>query len=171
MSTTSFDGVIHSDVLTRSLYSTDASMYEEQPQGVAFPKNVNEIRKLVTWAAEHKIPITARSAGTSLAGQATGNGLIMDVSRHMTKILNINAEQRVAHIEPGVIRDSLNREAAKHNLLFGPDTSTTNRCMMGGMIGNNSAGSFYQAWKYARSYHRNRSHFERWQSGDIQAVE
>lgn len=134
--------LIHRDNLTLSLYSTDASMYEERPSGVTFPENGLEIQKVVRWAKENHIPITARSAGTSLAGQATGGGLIMDVSRFMTSILDIDVERKIAHVQPGVIRDTLNREAAKNDLLFGPDTSTTNRCMMGGMIGNNSAGSF-----------------------------
>ncbi len=133
---------IYRDDLTLSLYATDASMYEERPAGVVFPKNGSEIQEIVRWAHANHISITPRSAGTSLAGQATGNGLIMDVSRHMTAILDVDVQKRMAHVQPGVIRDSLNREIAGYNLLFGPDTSTTNRCMMGGMIGNNSAGSF-----------------------------
>ncbi|MDX1618858.1 MAG: FAD-linked oxidase C-terminal domain-containing protein [Balneolaceae bacterium] len=133
---------IKTDEQTRRLYANDASMYEEVPQGVAFPKNGADIRHLVLKANEEQFNITARSAGTSLAGQATGNGVIMDVSRHMTQILDLNAEGRVAHVQPGVIRDTLNRAAADHQLLFGPDTATTNRCMLGGMIGNNSCGSF-----------------------------
>ena len=142
MSSTMYDGVIKTDELTLSLYSNDASMYEERPRGVTLPKTVDDIRKLVVWAAEHNVSITPRSAGTSLAGQATGDGIIMDVSRHMTEILGIDPDERIAHVQPGVIRDTLNRQAGKYNLIFGPDTSTTNRCMMGGMIGNNSAGSF-----------------------------
>lgn len=134
--------MIQNDLLTRQLYSTDASMYEELPQGVAFPKSEEEIQELVRKANSEGFSITARSAGTSLAGQTTGNGVVMDVSRFMTDILELNIEERFAKVEPGVIRDSLNKKATKSALLFGPDTSTTNRCMIGGMIGNNSAGSF-----------------------------
>ncbi|NGP77491.1 FAD-binding protein [Balneolaceae bacterium YR4-1] len=117
-------------------------MYEELPMGVVFPQTTTDIQKLVRKANREQFTITARSGGTSLAGQATGNGVIMDVSRHMTNIYDINAREKYAHLQPGVIRDTLNREAAAHNLLFGPDTATTNRCMIGGMIGNNSCGIY-----------------------------
>lgn len=130
------------DTLTRRLYANDASMYEEQPDGVFFPKTEDDIRDLVLWAATNKKSITARAAGTSLAGQTTGGGIVMDTSLYMTDILHLDPDHERALVQPGVIRDTLNREAAKHNLQFGPDTSTTNRCMLGGMIGNNSAGSF-----------------------------
>lgn len=133
---------IHTDPLMRSLYANDASMYEELPYGVSFPHDGYEIARLVRWSHEHNIPITVRSAGTSLAGQTTGGGLVMDVSRYMTDILRIDSVMQTALVQPGVIRDTLNREAGKYGLLFGPDTSTTNRCMLGGMIGNNSTGSF-----------------------------
>ena len=133
---------IVTDELTRRLYATDASIYEEMPKGVSFPKTIFDIQKLVKRAAKEGFTITARSAGTSLAGQTTGDGVIMDVSRFMTSIHEINPEKRTARLEPGVIRDTLNREAAAYNLQFGPDTATTNRCMIGGMIGNNSCGSF-----------------------------
>jgi FAD/FMN-containing dehydrogenase/Fe-S oxidoreductase len=134
--------VIYSDTLTRRLYANDASMYEELPRGVCFPSSAEELRLLVKKVKTEQISITARAAGTSLAGQTTGNGIIADISRTMDEILWIDPELRQAKVEPGVIRDALNREAAKHGLIFGPDTSTTNRCMIGGMIGNNSAGSF-----------------------------
>ena len=133
---------IKSDELTRRLYANDASNYEEIPQGVHFPKTGDEIVELVKWCAEHHTPITARAAGTSLAGQTTGGGVIMDTSRHMNQILKVDLENKKALVQPGVIRDTINRELAPFQLLFGPDTSTTNRCMLGGMIGNNSSGSF-----------------------------
>lgn len=144
--------MIQRDLLTRQLYAQDASMYEEVPEGVSFPKSIDDIQALVRHAKEHKLPITARSAGTSLAGQTTGGGVIMDVSRHMDQILNLDPEAEMAHIQPGVIRDTLNREAGKHQLLFGPDTATTNRCMMGGMIGNNSSGSFSIKYQTTREH-------------------
>lgn len=144
--------MIKTDSLTRKLYAQDASMYQEMPKGASFPKNIEDIQKLVLRAQKERFSITARSAGTSLAGQTTGNGVIMDISRYMTQILSISEEQREAVVEPGVIRDSLNREAGKYKLLFGPDTSTTNRCMMGGMIGNNSSGSFSIKYKTTREH-------------------
>ncbi|HBX66166.1 MAG TPA: FAD-binding oxidoreductase, partial [Balneolaceae bacterium] len=140
------------DLLTRQLYAQDASLYEELPKGVSFPKSGEDIQRLVREANEKKFSITARSAGTSLAGQTTGGGIIMDVSRHMKDILNLDAEAKVAHVQPGVIRDTLNRESAKHQLLFGPDTATTNRCMIGGMVGNNSSGSFSIKYKTTREH-------------------
>jgi len=133
---------IRTDSLTRRLYAQDASMYEELPSGVAFPSSADEIADLVRQAVTDSFTITARSAGTSLAGQTTGNGVVMDVSRFMTNIPELSPENAFAHVEPGVIRDTLNRKAAKYGLQFGPDTATTNRCMIGGMIGNNSCGSF-----------------------------
>jgi FAD/FMN-containing dehydrogenase/Fe-S oxidoreductase len=134
------------DELTRRLYANDASMYEEVPKAVAFPETAADIAELVRLAEKQDYSITARAAGTSLAGQTTGGSLVMDVSRFMNGIIEINEQERWARVEPGVIRDSLNREAAKFGLQFGPDTSTTNRCMIGGMIGNNSSGSF--SFKY-----------------------
>lgn len=143
---------LHSDELTRRLYANDASMYEELPQGVCFPSSTKDLQELVNQANQNEFSITARAAGTSLAGQATGGGVIADVSRHMTRILDINPQNRSARVEPGVIRDELNRNAGKHQLLFGPDTSTTNRCMLGGMIGNNSSGSFSIKYKTTRQH-------------------
>lgn len=134
--------MVQTDILTRRLYANDASMYEELPEGVAFPKTRQDIIDLVLDVAKRGGSITARAAGTSLAGQTTGGGVIMDSGRHMNRILSLDPVECVARVQPGVIRDSLNREAGKHGLQFGPDTSTTNRCMIGGMIGNNSAGSF-----------------------------
>lgn len=144
--------LIKTDILTRRLYATDASIYEEMPKGVAFPQNLSDIRQLVYRSKNENYTITARSAGTSLAGQTTGNGVIMDVSRYMTAILSIDPENKIAHVEPGVIRDTLNREAAAFGLQFGPDTATTNRCMTGGMIGNNSCGSFSIKHKTTREH-------------------
>jgi len=133
---------IRTDLLTRRLYANDASMYEELPQAVAFPRSAAQLQELVHWAIEHNMPITARAAGTSLAGQTTGAGLIVDVSRFMTTIEPLEEGANQLWVEPGVIRDTLNDYLVPHRLLYGPDTSTTNRCMIGGMIGNNSAGNF-----------------------------
>ena len=142
----------YSDSLTRKLYAQDASMYEQLPMGVSFPKSTNDIVQLVRQANLDRFSITPRSAGTSLAGQATGGGVVLDVSRFMTSILEINEEDGTAEVEPGVIRDILNQEVAQFGLQFGPDTSTTNRCMIGGMIGNNSSGSFSIKYKTTREH-------------------
>jgi FAD/FMN-containing dehydrogenase/Fe-S oxidoreductase len=133
---------IHDDALTRRLYANDASMYEELPRGVTFPHSRADLVALIRRVQEEDSSVTVRAAGTSLAGQATGGGIVADTSRYMHQIVEIDAENRRATVEPGVIRDQLNRAAAAYGLKFGPDTSTTNRCMMGGMIGNNSAGLY-----------------------------
>ncbi len=119
---------------------------------MAFPTTAEDIQNLVSLANKEGVSLTARSAGTSLAGQTTGKGVIMDVSRFMTRILSIHPETKTAKVEPGVIRDSLNRASSAHDLFFGPDTSTTSRCMIGGMIGNNSAGSFSVKYKTTREH-------------------
>ncbi len=152
ISTEPADIQIHKDSQTRHLYANDASMYEELPQGVAFPKSKADIQYLVKRANKEHFSITARSGGTSLAGQTTGGGVVMDVSRHLTGILELNPEGRYARLQPGVIRDTLNRKAAMYNLLFGPDTATTNRCMLGGMIGNNSCGIYSIKHKTTREH-------------------
>jgi len=143
---------IQTDSLTRRLYANDASLYEEIPKGVSFPKSRDDIQTLVRRSKKENFTITARSAGTSLAGQTTGAGVIMDTSRHMNNIMELNADESFAKVRPGVIRDTLNREAAIHGLQFGPDTATTNRCMLGGMIGNNSCGSFSIKHKTTREH-------------------
>lgn len=143
---------IHRSGLLEKLYAQDASMYQQVPEGVAFPRDAGDIKRLVKQAKKKGFSIIPRSAGTSLAGQATGGGVVMDISRFMTELTEINAEQQWARVQPGVIRDTLNREAAEHGLLFGPDTATTNRCMIGGMIGNNSAGSFSIKYKSTREH-------------------
>lgn len=140
------------DPLYLKLYAQDASMYQELPEGVSFPRTVQDIVQLVRQAQLDEFAIIPRSAGTSLAGQTTGRGVIMDVSRYMTELMHLNSEERWAEVEPGVIRDTLNRAAADHNLQFGPDTATTNRCMIGGMIGNNSSGLFSIKHKTTREH-------------------
>ncbi|MCW9707663.1 FAD-binding and (Fe-S)-binding domain-containing protein [Fodinibius salsisoli] len=143
---------LYTDEQTRRLYATDASSYQELPEAVAYPKNTQDIIDLIQYARANNTPVTARGAGTSLAGQTTGNGIIMDIGRKMNRIVNIDARKQTAHVQPGVIRDTLNREAAAHSLLFGPDTATTSRCMIGGMIGNNSCGLFSIKHKTTREH-------------------
>jgi FAD/FMN-containing dehydrogenase/Fe-S oxidoreductase len=129
------------DDLHRTIYATDASVYREKPFGVAWPTHVEDLHVLLHFAKTEGVPLIPRTAGTSLAGQVVGSGLVIDFSRYMNRILEINPENRTAKVEPGVIRDDLNLALKKHQLFFGPNTSTANRCMIGGMVGNNSCGS------------------------------
>ena len=129
------------DAYTRHLFSRDASMYAIEPIGVVFPRDGSEAAAVVATAAEFGVPVLARGAGTSLAGQTVGRAVVMDFSRHMNKVLAIDAEARRARVQAGVVQEQLSLAAARHGLTFGPDTSTSNRATLGGMIGNNSAGS------------------------------
>jgi FAD/FMN-containing dehydrogenase/Fe-S oxidoreductase len=122
------------------MYATDASDYKEVPQAVVYPKHESDIRELVRFASENTISLIPRTAGTSLAGQVVGNGMVVDMSRHMTRILEINEKERWVRVEPGVILDELNIALRSTGLFFSPETSTSNRSMIGGMIGNNSCG-------------------------------
>ncbi|MGY0489895.1 FAD-binding and (Fe-S)-binding domain-containing protein [Streptomyces sp. WG-D5] len=135
------DGEVAFDDYTRHLFSRDASMYAIEPRGVVFPRHADDIRAAFAAAAEHGVPVVPRGAGTSLAGQTVGPGLVLDLSRHLHRIVELDPEARTALVEPGVVQDQLNRAAAPHGLMFGPDTSTSNRATIGGMAGNNSAGS------------------------------
>ena len=120
------------------MYATDASDYKELPLAVVYPKHEADIRELVRFAGEKGISLIPRTAGTSLAGQVVGKGIVVDMSRHMTRILEINEKERWVRVEPGVILDELNMALASTGLFFSPETSTSNRSMIGGMIGNNS---------------------------------
>ncbi|WP_411113800.1 FAD-binding and (Fe-S)-binding domain-containing protein [Streptomyces sp. 029-5] len=135
------DGDVGFDDYTRHLFSRDASMYAITPVGVVFPRHADDVRAAVAAAAEYGIPLVPRGAGTSLAGQTVGPGLVLDLSRYMNRILEIDDGRRTALVQTGVVQDQLNRAAAPLGLMFGPDTSTSNRATVGGMIGNNSAGS------------------------------
>lgn len=134
-------GELHLDDVMRTLYATDASAYREMPLAVAIPKDESDIRKLIAFAHENNTSIIPRTAGTSLAGQVVGNGIVVDVSRTFTKILELNKEEHWVRVQPGVVRDELNFFLKQNGLFFGPETSTANRAMMGGMVGNNSCGS------------------------------
>ncbi|MCP3930101.1 MAG: FAD-binding protein [Bacteroidetes bacterium] len=135
------EGEFFSDHLMKVLYATDASVYRELPLAVAYPKNKEDIKLLIDFARKEGTSLIARTAGTSLAGQCVGNGIVVDVAKYMNKILEINSEEQWVRVQPGVIRDELNVFLKPYGLFFGPNTSTANRCMMGGMVGNNSCGS------------------------------
>jgi FAD/FMN-containing dehydrogenase/Fe-S oxidoreductase len=139
--TRALDGEVAFDDYTRHLFSQDASMYAMTPAGVVYPRHAGDVEATVRLAGQAGLPVLARGAGTSLVGQTIGPGIVMDTSRHMYDISQLDPEARTARVQPGVVQDDLNRAAAPHGLMFGPDTSTSNRATIGGMIGNNSAGS------------------------------
>ncbi len=134
-------GDLYTDDTVRTLFATDASAYREIPVAVAFPRTADDIRQLILFAGQNRLTLIPRSGGTSLAGQTVGNGLVVDVSKYMTRLLEVNAEERWALVEPGIVLDELNRQLAPGGLFFAPETSTSNRCTIGGMVGNNSCGS------------------------------
>jgi len=131
----------YTDKLHKSIYATDASVYRNLPFAVAYPKNEEEIKILINYAQKKKLTITPRAAGTSLGGQCVTNGIVVDISRYFTRIIDFNPKKKTVVVQPGVIRDQLNDFVKPHGLFFGPNTSTTNRCTIGGMVGNNSSGT------------------------------
>jgi len=135
------EGELHFDSLMRTLYATDASAYQELPLAVALPKTEGDLKTLIQFAKTHKTSIIPRTAGTSLAGQCVGDGIVVDVSKYFTKILAFNAEEGWIRVQPGVVRDRLNHFLKPHGYFFSPITSTANRAMIGGMVGNNSSGT------------------------------
>ena len=132
--------IVHTDPLHRMAYATDASAYREMPVGVAFPESADDVRQLLRQARDGKTHLIPRAAGTSIAGQVVGKGIVVDI-KGWNKILEINAEERWARIQPGVVRDELNLALKPYGLFFSPETSTSNRCCLGGMFGNNSCGT------------------------------
>jgi FAD/FMN-containing dehydrogenase/Fe-S oxidoreductase len=134
-------GEISISEIDKIIYSTDASAYKEKPLGVIYPKDAEDLCRIIEFAVENNLSLIPRAAGTSLAGQVVGNGIIVDISKYFTSILEINKDEQWVRVQPGVILDELNLAVKEFGLFFGPETSTANRCMMGGMIGNNSCGS------------------------------
>ena len=129
------------DALHRIAYATDASAYREMPLAVAYPKDEEDLRWLLDEARKRHTHLIPRAGGTSIAGQVVGNGIVVDVSRYMNAILEVNPEQRWVRVQPGVVRDELNLALRPYGLFFSPETSTSNRCCIGGMVGNNSCGT------------------------------
>lgn len=146
------EGKLYDDITTRTLYATDASAYREMPLAVAIPRTVADIKKLIAFANANNTSLIPRTAGTSLAGQVVGNGIVVDVSKHFTRILELNTEERWVRVQPGVIRDELNLYLKPYGLFFGPETSTANRAMIGGMVGNNSCGSNSVVYRSTREH-------------------
>ena len=136
-----FNGEIYTDSLHTSIYATDASVYRKIPFAVAFPKNEEGVKQLIFFAKTHKTSLVPRTAGTSLAGQCVGGGIVVDVSKYFTEIISVDPYKKTVTVQPGVVRDDLNAFLKPYGLFFGPNTSTSNRCMIGGMVGNNSSGT------------------------------
>ena len=132
---------ILTDTLHRVAYATDASIYRELPMGVAYPECEDDIIELINEAHRRHTHLIPRAGGTSIAGQVVGDGVVVDISRHLNRILEVNPKERWVWVEPGVVRDELNKTLEPHGLFFSPETSTSNRCCIGGMVGNNSCGT------------------------------
>ncbi|RMF76905.1 MAG: FAD-binding oxidoreductase, partial [Planctomycetota bacterium] len=133
-------GEVYFDRTHRGIYATDASIYQIAPVAVCVPLDEDDVRSAVAVAADHDVPILPRGAGTSLAGQCVGRALVIDVSKHMNRVLGIDAARRRARVQPGVVRDNLNARLAALGLHYAPDPATSSRANIGGMLGNNSAG-------------------------------
>lgn len=133
--------ILYTDSLHKIAYATDASVYREIPYGVAYPETIEDILELMRMARERHTHLIPRAGGTSIAGQVVGSGIVVDISKHWNHILEINGEERWTRVEPGVVRDELNIALKPYGLFFSPETSTSNRCCIGGMFGNNSCGT------------------------------
>ena len=148
------DGEVRFDKVSRALYSTDASVYQIEPLGVVIPRSAEEVVRAVALAAQHGVPITPRGGGTSQAGQSIGAGLVLDTSKYLNRVLEINPDERWARVEPGVVLDELNAALRPHDLRFAPDVSSASRATVGGMMANNSSGAQVGA---LRQDHRSRA--------------
>ena len=135
------EGELHFSEGMRRLYATDASEYQELPVAVALPRTEGDLKALLHFAAQHGVGLIPRTAGTSLAGQVVGHGIVVDLGRHLNQVLHYDAARRRVHVQPGVVRNELNRQLQTHGVFFTPETSTANRAMIGGMVGNNSCGA------------------------------
>ncbi len=136
-----FSGDIYTDFIHKTIYSTDASAYKETPGIIAIPENNSDIKHLLKYASQTGQSVIPRAAGTSLAGQVVGKGIVVDISKNFKDILELNVQEKWVKVQPGVVLDELNKYLADYNLFFGPETSTANRCTIGGMVGNNACGS------------------------------
>ncbi|WP_040703126.1 FAD-binding oxidoreductase, partial [Nocardiopsis salina] len=139
-------GTVSFDAGTRALYTSDASNYRRVPLAVVLPETVEDCVAAVRTCAEHGVPVVPRGGGTSIAGNAVGTGVVVDTSRHLRAIEEIDPQARTATVQPGVILDDLRKATARHGLTFAPDPSTHSRCTIGGMVGNNACGSHSVAW-------------------------
>ena len=134
-------GEILFDTFSRVLYSTDASNYQIEPVGVVIPRSVEDVAKTLEISSRFKVPILPRGGGTSLAGQAIGNALVLDFSKHMNRIMSIDQDCKTVTAQPGIYLEQLNNQLKKYNLMFGPDPSTSSIATIGGVVGNNATGA------------------------------
>ena len=134
------EGDYFTDESKLMMYATDASAYREFPHAICWPKSKNDLLELISYAKNNNLTLIPRGAGTSLAGQVVGKGIVVDFSRYFTSIIELNEKENWVRVEPGVILDELNLFLSEYDLFFAPETSTSNRCVMGGMVGNNSSG-------------------------------
>lgn len=139
-------GEVGFDITSRALTTMDASNYRRVPLGVVAPRDADDVAATLAACRAHGVPVVARGGGTSIAGQATGTGVVLDFTRHMNGLLSLDPASRTAVVQPGLVLDRLQQAAAPHGLRFGPDPSTHSRCTLGGMIGNNACGSHSVAW-------------------------
>src|ERR1041385_733794 len=135
------EGDVRFDAGSRLLYSTDASMYQVEPIGVVIPRHADDVQAALAGAKQPQVPLLPRGGGTSLTGQTVNQAVVLDFSRHLRNVLEVNTEELWARVQPGLVQDELNHHVRPMGLLFGPDTSTSNRATLGGMIGDNSGGS------------------------------
>ncbi len=162
------EGEVRFDRYSRLLYSTDASIYQIEPIGVVIPRHAGDVQEVVRLAAREKIPVLPRGGGTSLAGQAVGEAIVMDLSKYMAGVLEVSPEESWARIQPGVVHDVLGAHLKKHRLRFGPETATSNRANLGGMIGNNSAGARSLVYgKTVDNVHESQSRSLGWDPRDV----
>jgi len=134
-------GEVHSDLMSRGLYATDASIYQQTPAGYVTPRTVDELKRTQKLAFDYAMPVLPRGGGTSLAGQTTAiDAIVIDTSKHLNKLEEVNEKEMWARVQPGLVRDELNTMLASRGIWFAPETSTSNRANIGGMIGNNSSG-------------------------------
>lgn len=141
-----------SSQIAKRIYATDASVYEVKPAAVAIPASSKDIKRLILFAAQTKTSLIPRGAGTSLAGQVVGDGIVMEISSALGKVISLNRKEKSVWIEPGIVRDDLNKHLASADLFFGPETSTANRALLGGMLGNNSCGLHSIVWGNVRDH-------------------
>ncbi|MEV0845244.1 FAD-binding and (Fe-S)-binding domain-containing protein [Streptomyces sp. NPDC049954] len=139
-------GPVDFSVTARALTTMDASNYRRVPLGVVAPRGAEDVAAALAVCREHRVPVLARGGGTSIAGQATGTGVVLDFTRHLNRLLDLDPNARTARVQPGLVLDTLRRAASGHGLTFGPDPSTHARCTLGGMIGNNACGAHSVAW-------------------------
>ena len=135
------EGEVRFDAYSKVLYSTDASLYQMEPIGVVIPRHKEDVTRTIQIAYDRDLPILPRGGGTSLAGQTVGQAIVIDMSKYMNEIIEVNVEEHWARVQPGVVIDELNHHLKPHNLMYSADVATSSRANIGGTIGNNSAGA------------------------------